>query len=89
MSFHLQDPEFYDPLDPFGRDDLASEPPSRGHARPSLSELNLIRYERRKIVPSMPPPPAPISPPDGVKNGAAYTAALCDRKVAEACNALY
>jgi len=84
VSHKRQDPEFYDP---FGQDDLASsDPPSRDHARPSISEIQLVRHERRKIVPSMPPPPAATEEEDP-RTAAAITAALCDRKLAEACAA--
>jgi hypothetical protein len=55
MSHRKQDPDFFDP---FGRDDhKGSEPPPRGNARPSVAELELKQHERRKIVPSLPPPP--------------------------------
>lgn len=47
------DPEFHMP---FADDDLTSDPPPRA-SLPSISELALVRHERRKIVPSLPPPP--------------------------------
>jgi hypothetical protein len=76
------DPEFHDP---FRQDDVTkSDPPPRDHARPSVSEIQLVRHERRKVLPSLLPPPAPAEEDNDPRTAAQITAALCDRKIAEA-----
>ena len=45
MSHKRQDPEFYEP---FGDDTVATNPPSRGNARPSLTEIGLAINDRKR-----------------------------------------